>query len=145
MYYVYFRYVDQGGNKRPGAFAIYLEPWHADVFDFLDIRKNTGKEEQRARDLFNALWIPDLFMQRVEADSEWSLMCPRSCPGLADCWGKDFEDLYTKYENEGRYIKKMKAQKLWFAILESQIETGEYIQESLNRYFYQSVACSRPE
>ncbi|KAI6657277.1 Ribonucleoside-diphosphate reductase large subunit [Oopsacas minuta] len=118
------RYVDQGGNKRPGAFAIYLEPWHPDIFEFLDIRKNTGKEEQRARDLFNALWIPDLFMKRVEQDLEWSFMCPRSCPGLSDCWGKDFEVLYTKYESEGRYVKQMKAQKVWFAILESQIETG---------------------
>ena len=121
-----YRYVDQGGNKRPGAFAIYLEPWHPDIFEFLDLRKNTGEEEQRTRDLFNALWIPDLFMQRVEDDADWSFMCPKSCPGLSDCWGKPFEDLYTKYEREGRFVKQMKAQKVWFAILESQIETGGY-------------------
>ena len=89
------RYVDQGGNKRPGAFAIYLEPWHADVFEFLDLRKNHGKEEHRARDLFYAMWIPDLFMKRVEEDGVWSLMCPHECPGLADCWGDEFEKLYT--------------------------------------------------
>nr|XP_042900002.1 ribonucleoside-diphosphate reductase large subunit [Parasteatoda tepidariorum] len=92
------RYVDQGGNKRPGAFAIYLEPWHADIFDFLDLKKNTGKEEQRARDLFYALWIPDLFMQRVEKDEMWSLMCPDESPGLHDCWGEEFEQLYLKYK-----------------------------------------------
>ena len=90
------RYVDQGGNKRPGAFAIYLEPWHADIFDFLDCRKNTGKEEQRARDLFYAMWIPDLFMKRVEENKEWTLMCPNECPGLADVWGEEFEKLYEK-------------------------------------------------
>jgi ribonucleoside-diphosphate reductase subunit M1 len=90
------RYVDQGGNKRPGAFAIYLEPWHADVQDFLMLRRNTGKEETRARDLFYALWIPDLFMKRVEEDGIWSLMCPHECPGLHDCWGEEFEKLYTK-------------------------------------------------
>lgn len=118
------RYVDQGGNKRPGAFAIYLEPWHADIFDFLDCRKNTGKEEQRARDLFYALWIPDLFMKRVEANGEWTLMCPAECPGLQDCWGKEFEDLYEKYEKEGRGRKKIKAQQLWYAIIEAQTETG---------------------
>lgn len=118
------RYVDQGGNKRPGAFAMYLEPWHADVFDFLDLRKNTGKEEQRARDLFYAMWVPDLFMKRVEADAEWSLMCPNECPGLHEVWGEEFEELYKKYEQEGRARRKVKAQKLWFAILEAQIETG---------------------
>jgi ribonucleoside-diphosphate reductase subunit M1 len=118
------RYVDQGGNKRPGAFAIYLEPWHADVFDFLDLKKNTGKEEQRARDLFYALWIPDLFMKRVETNDNWSLMCPDECPGLADVWGDEFEELYTRYEQEGRARSVVKAQKLWFAILESQVETG---------------------
>eukprot|EP00794_Sanderia_malayensis_P007579 gene7579-8418_t len=118
------RYVDQGGNKRPGAFAIYLEPWHADVFNFLDLKKNTGKEEQRARDLFYALWIPDLFMKRVEQNAEWCLMCPHECPGLSDTWGDEFEALYTKYEKEGRYKQKINAQKLWFAILESQTETG---------------------
>jgi len=90
------RYVDQGGNKRPGAFAIYLEPWHADIFDFLDCRKNTGKEEQRARDLFYAMWIPDLFMKRVEENGEWTMMCPHECPGLSDVWGEEFEALYTK-------------------------------------------------
>lgn len=118
------RYVDQGGNKRPGAFAIYLEPWHADIFDFLNAKKNTGKEEMRARDLFFALWIPDLFMKRVEADKEWSLLCPNECPGLADVWGDEFEALYEQYEREGRARETIKAQKLWSAIIESQIETG---------------------
>ena len=118
------RYVDQGGGKRKGAFAIYLEPWHADVFEFLELRKNHGKEELRARDLFYALWIPDLFMKRVEADGEWSLFCPHEAPGLSDCWGEKFEELYRKYENEGCARKTIKAQQLWFAILESQIETG---------------------
>uniref|UniRef100_T1J1Q1 Lipoyl synthase, mitochondrial n=1 Tax=Strigamia maritima TaxID=126957 RepID=T1J1Q1_STRMM len=118
------RYVDQGGNKRPGAFAIYLEPWHADVFEFLDLKKNTGKEERRARELFYALWIPDLFMKRVESDGIWSLMCPHESPGLADCWGEEFEALYTKYEKEGRFRRQVKAQQLWFAVLESQVETG---------------------
>jgi ribonucleoside-diphosphate reductase alpha chain len=118
------RYVDQGGGKRKGAFAIYLEPWHSDIFDFLDIRKNHGKEELRARDLFNALWIPDLFMKRVEANGEWSLFCPNEAPGLSDCWGTKFETLYTKYEAEGKARKTVKAQDLWFAILQSQIETG---------------------
>jgi ribonucleoside-diphosphate reductase subunit M1 len=118
------RYVDQGGNKRPGAFAIYLEPWHADVFDFLDLRKNHGKEEVRARDLFYALWVPDLFMKRVEADGDWTLMCPAECPGLADVHGAEFEALYEKYEQEGKGRKTIKAQKLWFAILEAQTETG---------------------
>ncbi|CEJ80005.1 Putative Ribonucleoside-diphosphate reductase [[Torrubiella] hemipterigena] len=118
------RYVDQGGNKRPGAFAIYLEPWHADVFEFLDLRKNHGKEEVRARDLFLALWIPDLFMKRVEKNGEWTLMCPNECPGLADCYGEEFEALYEKYEAEGRGRKTIKAQKLWYAILEAQTETG---------------------
>ncbi|GAB4017916.1 MAG: ribonucleoside-diphosphate reductase subunit alpha [Bdellovibrio sp.] len=118
------RYVDQGGGKRKGAFAIYLEPWHADVFDFLDMKKNTGKDENRARDLFYALWIPDLFMKRVEADSHWSLFCPHEAPGLADCYGAEFERLYTQYEKEGRAKKTIRAQDLWFHILESQIETG---------------------
>ena len=118
------RYVDQGGNKRPGAFAIYLEPWHADVFEFLDLRKNHGKEEIRARDLFLALWIPDLFMKRVEKNGEWTLMCPNECPGLADCYGDEFEALYEQYEKEGRGRKTVKAQKLWYAILEAQTETG---------------------
>ena len=118
------RYVDQGGGKRKGSFAIYIEPWHADIFDFLDLRKNHGKEEQRARDLFYALWIPDLFMQRVEENGDWTLMCPNECPGLADVHGKDFEKLYKKYESEGKGRKAIKAQELWFKILESQIETG---------------------
>jgi len=118
------RYVDQGGGKRKGAFAIYLEPWHADIFEFLDLRKNHGKEEMRARDLFYALWICDLFMERVEADGEWSLFCPHEAPGLADCWGKEFEALYTKYEAEGRARKTIKAQELWFHILDAQVETG---------------------
>jgi ribonucleoside-diphosphate reductase alpha chain len=118
------RYVDQGGGKRKGSFAIYLEPWHADVYDFLDLKKNTGKEEQRARDLFYALWISDLFMKRVESGEDWSLFCPHEAPGLSDCWGEEFEALYTKYEQEGKARKKVKAQDLWFHILESQIETG---------------------
>lgn len=118
------RYVDQGGGKRKGAFAIYLEPWHADVFEFLDLRKNHGKEEMRARDLFYALWIPDLFMKRVEADGEWSLFCPNEAPGLHETWGENFEALYQQYEEEGRARKTIKAQELWFAILEAQIETG---------------------
>ena len=118
------RYVDQGGGKRKGAFAIYLEPWHADVFEFLDLRKNHGKEEMRARDLFFALWICDLFMKRVEANGEWSLFCPNEAPGLSECWGAEFETLYTKYEAEGKARKTVKAQDVWFAILQSQIETG---------------------
>jgi ribonucleoside-diphosphate reductase alpha chain len=118
------RYVDQGGGKRKGAFAIYLEPWHADVFDFLDLRKNHGKEEMRARDLFYALWVSDLFMRRVEANEDWSLFCPHEAPGLADCWGKEFEALYEKYEKEGRARRTVKAQELWFAILDAQVETG---------------------
>ena len=118
------RYVDQGGGKRKGSFAIYIEPWHADVFDFLDLRKNHGKEEQRARDLFYALWTPDLFMKRVEENGDWTLMCPHECPGLSDTHGKNFEKLYTKYESDGKGRKTIKAQELWFKILESQIETG---------------------
>ncbi|HMO61202.1 MAG TPA: ribonucleoside-diphosphate reductase subunit alpha [Ferruginibacter sp.] len=118
------RYVDQGGGKRKGAFAIYLEPWHADVFEFLDLRKNHGKEELRARDLFYALWVCDLFMKRVEANENWSLFCPNEAPGLDECWGEDFEKLYQQYEAEGRARKTIKAQELWFAILQSQIETG---------------------
>ena len=118
------RYVDQGGGKRKGAFAIYLEPWHADVFEFLDLRKNHGKEEMRARDLFYALWISDLFMKRVEANENWSLFCPNEAPGLNECWGEAFETLYIKYEIDGKARKTVKAQDLWFAILQSQIETG---------------------
>ncbi len=118
------RYVDQGGGKRKGSFAIYIEPWHADIFDFLDLKKNHGKEEQRARDLFYALWIPDLFMKRVEENGDWTLMCPKECPGLSDIYGKGFEKLYKKYEKEGKGRKTIKAQELWFKVLESQIETG---------------------
>ena len=118
------RYVDQGGGKRKGSFAMYIEPWHADVFDFLDLKKNHGKEEQRARDLFYALWIPDLFMKRVKENGEWTLMCPHECPGLADSHSAAFEELYTRYEKEGKGRKTVKAQDLWFKILESQIETG---------------------
>lgn len=118
------RYVDQGGGKRKGAFACYLEPWHADVLSFLDLKKNHGKEEQRARDLFYALWVPDLFMKRVEANGEWSLFCPNEAPNLYNTWGDEFEALYLKYEQEGRHRHKMPAQQLWFAILDSQIETG---------------------
>lgn len=118
------RYVDQGGGKRKGAFAIYLEPWHADVYEFLDLRKNHGKEEMRARDLFYALWIPDLFMKRVEENSDWSLFCPNEAPGLHECWGEEFEKLYAQYEQEGRARKTVKAQELWFSILDAQIETG---------------------
>ena len=118
------RYVDQGGGKRKGSFAIYLEPWHADIYQFLELRKNHGKEELRARDLFYALWIPDLFMKRVEQNGEWSLFCPNEAPNLADCYGSEFEKLYEKYEREGLARKSVKAQDLWFAILESQIETG---------------------
>lgn len=118
------RYVDQGGGKRKGAFAIYLEPWHADIFAFLDLKKNHGVEEERARDLFYGLWIPDLFMQRVAEDADWSLMCPHECPGLADCFGDVFETLYRQYETAGKARKVVKARQLWQAILESQIETG---------------------
>lgn len=118
------RYVDQGGGKRKGSFAMYIEPWHADVFDFLDLKKNHGKEEQRARDLFYALWIPDLFMKRVESNGDWTLMCPHECPGLSDTHSAEFEALYEKYEAEGKGRKTVKAQDLWFKILESQIETG---------------------
>jgi ribonucleoside-diphosphate reductase alpha chain len=129
------RYVDQGGGKRKGSFAIYLEPWHADIFEFLDLRKNVGKEEIRARDLFTALWIPDLFMKRVKDNGEWSLMCPNECPGLSDTYGAAFEALYTKYESEGKARKTVKAQELWFAILDSQIETG-------NPYMLYKDACN---
>jgi ribonucleoside-diphosphate reductase alpha subunit len=118
------RYVDQGGGKRKGSFAIYVEPWHADIMDFLDLKKNHGKEEQRARDLFYALWTPDLFMQRVKENGDWTLMCPNECPGLSDAYGPAFEALYTKYEAEGKGRKTIKAQDLWFKVLESQIETG---------------------
>ena len=118
------RYVDQGGGKRKGSFAIYVEPWHADIFDFLDLKKNHGKEEMRARDLFYAMWIPDLFMKRVQDDAEWTLMCPNECPNLFDTHGDEFEELYLKYEQEDRGRKTIKARELWEKILESQIETG---------------------
>ncbi|MRI00933.1 ribonucleoside-diphosphate reductase subunit alpha [Kriegella sp. EG-1] len=118
------RYVDQGGGKRKGSFAIYVEPWHADIFDFLDLKKNHGKEEMRARDLFYAMWIPDLFMKRVEADAEWTLMCPNECPGLFNNHSEAFEELYLKYEAENKGRKTIKARELWEKILESQIETG---------------------
>ena len=118
------RYVDQGGGKRKGSFAMYLEPWHADIFDFLDLKKNHGKEEMRARDLFYAMWIPDLFMKRVEQDAEWTLMCPNECPHLFDTYGEEFERLYTSYEAADKGRKTIKARELWEKILESQIETG---------------------
>jgi len=118
------RYVDQGGGKRNGSFAIYLEPWHADVEDFLKLKLNTGSEEERCRDLFYALWIPDLFMERVEQNKPWTLFCPSEAPGLADVYGDEFRALYEKYEQEGRGRKQVDAQKLWFKVLDSQIETG---------------------
>ena len=118
------RYVDQGGGKRKGSFAVYLEPWHADIFEFLELKKNHGKEELRARDLFYALWICDLFMKRVKAEDQWSLFCPNEAPGLDECYGAEFEALYTRYESEGRARKTIPARELWTAILESQIETG---------------------
>ncbi len=118
------RYVDQGGGKRKGSFAIYIETWHADIFDFLDLKKNHGKEEMRARDLFFAMWTSDLFMKRVQEDSTWTLMCPNECPGLYDIYGEEFEALYTSYEEQGRGRKTIKARELWEKILESQIETG---------------------
>ncbi|KAF2358660.1 Ribonucleotide reductase class I alpha subunit [Trinorchestia longiramus] len=130
------RYVDQGGNKRPGAFAIYLEPWHADVLSYLNLRKNTGMDEERARDLFYALWIPDLFMRRVNDNAHWSLMCPHDCPGLSDVWGEEFEELYLKYEQEGRYKDQVSAQTVWYAIIESQVETG-------TPYMLYKDACNR--
>jgi ribonucleoside-diphosphate reductase alpha chain len=125
-----------GGNKRPGAFAMYLEPWHADIFDFLELKKNTGKEEMRARDLFYAMWINDLFMERVEADGDWSLMCPNECKGLDEVYGDEFKSLYTMYESQGKFVKVVKAQKVWAAIIESQMETGgPYMcyKDSINR------------
>jgi ribonucleotide reductase alpha subunit len=118
------RYVDQGGGKRNGSFAIYLEPWHADIESFLDLKKNHGDEELRARDLFYALWLPDLFMEKVKQDADWALFCPHKCPGLADCYGETFQQLYNRYVAEGKAIKIMKARALWFKILDSQMETG---------------------
>ncbi|KAI3419698.1 Ribonucleoside-diphosphate reductase large subunit [Globodera pallida] len=124
VYNAMAKYVDQGGNKRPGAFSIYLEPWHADIIDFLELRKNTGSEDERARDLFYGLWIPDLFMKRVKEDQVWSLMCPSECPGLDDCWGEQFEDLYQKYEKEQRFCRQLPAREVWKSIISSQTETG---------------------
>ena len=118
------RYVDQGGGKRKGSFAIYVEPWHADIMEFLDLKKNHGKEEMRARDLFYAMWIPDLFMKRVEADATWTLMCPNECPGMYDVHSEEFEKMYLAYEEAGKGRKTIKARELWEKILESQIETG---------------------
>jgi ribonucleoside-diphosphate reductase alpha chain len=129
------RYVNQGG-KRKGAFAVYLEPWHADVEEFLELKKNHGKEELRARDLFYALWVPDLFMQRVQEDGVWSLMCPHKSPGLSDVWGPDFDKLYTQYETEGRFVRQVRARDLWMKVITAQIETGvPYIlyKDSANR------------
>jgi ribonucleoside-diphosphate reductase alpha subunit len=128
--------VRNGGGKRKGAFAVYLEPWHADIFEFLDLRKNHGKEEDRARDLFYGLWVPDLFMKRVEEDGDWTLMCPHECPGLHDCWGPEFEKLYTGYEQKGKGRKTIKARSLWSAILQSQTETG-------TPYMLYKDACNR--
>lgn len=130
------RYVDQGGGKRKGSFAVYLEPWHADIYEFLLLKKNHGKEEMRARDLFYALWTPDLFMKRAKEDKMWTLMCPNECPGLNEVWGKEFEDLYTKYESEGRGRKQVKARDLLYEIARSQIETG-------TPYMLYKDACNR--
>jgi len=130
------RYVDQGGGKRNGSIAVYLEPWHADIDEFLLLKKNHGNEEDRARDLFYALWIPDLFMKRVNSNDKWTLMCPDECPGLFDCYGDEFEKLYTRYESEGRGKKVINAQDLWFSIVESQIETG-------TPYLVYKDACNR--
>jgi len=130
------RYVDQGGGKRKGSFAMYLEPWHADVFEFLELRKNHGAEEDRARDLFYALWIPDLFMQRVKTNGDWSLMCPNECPGLADVWGDEFVKLYEEYEKEGKFRKQIKARALFTKVLQSQMETG-------TPYMLYKDACNR--
>jgi len=118
------RYVDQGGGKRNGSFAIYIEPWHGDIEDFLDLKKNHGDEDKRARDLFYAVWIPSLFMERVKNDGDWSLFCPDVCPGLSDCYGEEFNALYEKYVSEGKAIKTIKARQIWFKILDSQMETG---------------------
>ena len=130
------QYVDQGGNKRPGAVAIYLEPWHAEIFEFLNLRKNDGLPEMRCRDLSLALWVPDLFMKRVEEDAEWSLMCPMECPGLHECWGEEFEKLYCRYEAEGKFTKKIRASDLFRQILVAQLETG-------NPFMLYKDACNR--
>lgn len=118
------RYVNQGGGKRKGSFAIYLEPWHADIMEFLELRLNQGDEEARCHDLFTALWIPDLFMRAVEADQDWHLMCPHECPGLPDIHGKEFDELYTKYVLEGKFRRVVKARDIWNAMIKSQVETG---------------------
>ena len=118
------RYVDQGGGKRQGSFAIYIEPWHCDIMSFLLLRKNHGNEEERCRDLFYGLWVPDLFMKRVKSEGKWSLFCPDECPGLSDCYGDEFEKLYTRYESEGKWREQINANELWYKIVESQIETG---------------------
>jgi ribonucleoside-diphosphate reductase alpha subunit len=143
------RYVDQGGGKRKGAFAAYLEPWHADVLDWLNLKKNHGKEEQRARDLFYGLWVPDLFMRRVESNENWTLMCPNECPGLADVYGDEFEELYMKYESAGMGRKTIKAQQLWAAIIDSQQETGtpymlykDHINRKSNQKNLGTIKCS---
>jgi ribonucleoside-diphosphate reductase alpha subunit len=143
------RYVDQGGGKRKGAFAIYLEPWHADIFDFLQLKKNHGKDESRARDLFYGLWVPDLFMKRVERDENWTLMCPNECPGLSDVYGEEFEELYERYEREGIGRKTVRAQHLWSSIIESQSETGTpymLYKDTVNRFSNQknlgTIKCS---
>lgn len=130
------RYVDQGGGKRKGSFAVYLEPWHADIFEFLDLKKNHGNEMERARDLFYAMWIPDLFMRRVESNGTWSLFCPNECPGLHEVWGEEFDALYERYESEGNARRTVPAQELWFAMLASQVETG-------TPYMLYKDACNR--
>lgn len=130
------RYVDQGGGKRMGSFAIYIEPWHADIFDFLNLKKNHGAENNRARDLFYGLWIPDLFMRRVESNGKWSLMCPQKCPGLSEVWGDEFDRLYEQYECENKANSTIDARKLWYAIIESQVETG-------TPYMLYKDACNR--
>jgi ribonucleoside-diphosphate reductase alpha subunit len=149
------RYVDQGGGKRKGSFAMYLEPWHADVFDFLELKKNHGKEEQRARDLFYALWIPDLFMRRVKEDGDWTLFCPNEAfdeetgKGLMDVWGDEFERMYSRFEMEKKGRKTIKAQQLWFRILESQMETGtpymlykDHVNRKSNQQNLGTIHCS---
>ena len=118
------RYVDQGGGKRPGSFAIYIEPWHCDIMKILEIKKNHGNEDEKCRDLFLGLWIPDLFMQRIKSNEKWTLFCPNECPGLSDCYGEEFEKLYLKYESEGKGRRQIDASEIWYKIVESQIETG---------------------
>ena len=130
------RYVDQGGGKRQGSFAIYIEPWHCDIMSFLLLRKNHGNEEERCRDLFYGLWVPDLFMERVKAEGKWSLFCPDECPGLSDCYGEEFEKLYTRYESEGKWREQINANELWYKIVEAQIETG-------TPYICYKDACNR--